>query len=80
MRAPRWPSNLLQLVARPLSDRLLSTYGVWAQRTELPTARRGILWESSGQAGPYLRGRFGGRPSLWTPCACAAFVRSAGGR
>ena len=56
--------NLLHAVARPLSDRLLSTYGVWGQRTELPAADRGMLWRPSGEG--RVRGRYRGRPSVWT--------------
>lgn len=50
-------------VARPLSDLILSTYGVWGMKTTSPSPRPGGLWRASGEG--RVRGGRGSRPSLW---------------
>jgi NAD(P)-dependent dehydrogenase (short-subunit alcohol dehydrogenase family) len=55
--------DLLTTVARPLSDLLLSTYGVVGQRRDTPCVSPGMLWEPSGEGS--ATGDFQGRPSLW---------------
>jgi len=54
---------VMSAVARPLSDLVLSTYGVWGAKTTSPSPRPGALWRASGQG--RVRGGHGSRPSLW---------------
>jgi NAD(P)-dependent dehydrogenase (short-subunit alcohol dehydrogenase family) len=54
---------VMSAVARPLSDLVLSTYGVWGAKTTSSSPRPGVLWRASGQG--RVRGGHGSRPSLW---------------
>lgn len=54
---------VLSAVARPLSDRILATYGVWGAKTSRPAPKPGALWRASGRG--HVRGGHGARPSLW---------------
>ncbi len=54
----------LTSTVRPLAELVLSTYGVWGQRTSLPPPERGLLWDGRGEG--RIHGRYRGRPSLWT--------------
>jgi NAD(P)-dependent dehydrogenase (short-subunit alcohol dehydrogenase family) len=56
--------------ARPLSDLVLSTYGVVGQRRPEPAADPGMLWEPSGEG--RTTGTVPGRRSLWTAARLAA--------
>ncbi len=56
--------NLAMSAARPLADLMLSTYGVWGQKTDRPAETPGMLWEPSGEG--RVHGRHRGRPSVWT--------------
>jgi NAD(P)-dependent dehydrogenase (short-subunit alcohol dehydrogenase family) len=55
---------LTATLARPLSDLILATYGVWGSKTGRPAKQPGALWQPSGQG--RVRGGHGSRPSLWT--------------
>ncbi len=55
--------DLLTTLARPVSDLLLSTYGVAGQRRDMPRVSPGMLWEPSGEGS--ATGVHAGRPSLW---------------
>lgn len=55
---------LTAAVARPVSDLILATYGVWGAKTVRPSKRPGALWQPSGEG--RVRGGHGSRPSVWT--------------
>ncbi len=56
--------TLMTMLSRPLSDLMLSTYGVWGAKSDRPARRPGSLWAPSGKGG--IHGTHGGRRSLWT--------------
>ena len=56
--------TVIATVGRPLLDRILPTYGVRWQKTDLPASEPGMLWAPSGQGRAH--GRWRGRRSLWT--------------
>lgn len=56
---------LLTTLSGPLSDPMLSTYGVWGAKSDKPAKRPGSLWAPSGE-GRIIQGSHGGRRSLWT--------------
>jgi short-subunit dehydrogenase len=56
--------NLLSVVARPLADAALATYGIVGQRGDDPPARPGSVYEPSGKGEE--TGGFGGRGSVTT--------------
>ncbi len=54
----------LTSTVRPLAELVLSTYGVWGQRTQLAPPRGGLLLDGRGEG--RVHGRYRGRPSVWT--------------
>ncbi len=56
--------SLAMTFARPLSDLILATYGVWGATSKREAKRPGMLWEASGTGN--ARGTHGGRRSAWT--------------
>jgi NAD(P)-dependent dehydrogenase (short-subunit alcohol dehydrogenase family) len=62
--------DFLTRFARPLSDLVLSTYGVAAQQRSEPAARPGMLWAASGDG--HATGSVPGRRSLWNTARLAA--------
>lgn len=55
---------LLTTISRPLSDLVLSTYGIWGAKSDEEARRPGSLWSPSGKG--RIHGTHGGRRSLWT--------------
>lgn len=55
---------LMATFARPLSDLMLASYGVWGAKSGKPAVRPGSLWKPSGRG--RVDGTHGGRRSLWT--------------
>ncbi len=55
---------LVATLARPVSDLILRTYGVWGAHSTRPARRPGALWEPSGSGKAH--GTHTGRRSLWT--------------
>ena len=55
---------LLTTLSRPLSDLMLSTFGVWGAKSSKAAKRPGSLWAPSGEG--RVHGSHGGRRSLWT--------------
>lgn len=56
--------SLATTFARPLSDRILATYGVWGAISQQQAKRPGILWQPSGTGN--AQGSHRGRRSAWT--------------
>ncbi len=56
--------TLMTTLSRPLSDLMLSTYGVWGAKSDRPARRPGSLWGPSGKG--RVHGTHGGRRSVWT--------------
>lgn len=55
---------LVTTLSRPLSDLILSTYGIWGAKSHKTAKRPGSLWVPSGRG--RIHGSHGGRRSLWT--------------
>ncbi len=56
--------SLVTTLSRPLSDLMLSTYGVWGAKSDRTARRPGALWAPSGKG--RVHGTHGGRRSVWT--------------
>jgi NAD(P)-dependent dehydrogenase (short-subunit alcohol dehydrogenase family) len=62
--------DVVQRLARPLADVVLSTYGVTGQQRPEPAPRPGMLWAASGEG--TTTGTVPGRRSLWNAVRLSA--------